>query len=434
VTRLIVGEEMTFNIKKIYRSINWVDEERLNHIVACTTDSSRYHPNLEASVKKLISLMQFNARGKLIVLLGPCGVGREEVADIADQLSIERARALGRPTWETARIQLPVFGNRVDLKKALIDALVRQGDVCPEYKVSIGPITEGAVSTALIPRAGKLPTVIALFESLANVLQRNRRTVIVENALEVFLALRICKAREVVGILRRLANDARSSIVLVAGPELAPLCWETAETGANIAIVTTEPYDPQNGLDAGRFMAILGAVESDLGGEYIVSGTLDATHSLRVMALVRGRVRIALDMIGYAVNEALWETGEPLKADLLFECIRRHMEDGGIGTLLDNDHALWRAMSDPEAREKLFSIDQIGYYKDRHILPFKSAASTQIILDAAERQSLKLEPKSEEKTGSHSRTSPETRGKRRAPFQANPRRVATKTGGRPPDA
>jgi hypothetical protein len=138
-------------------------------------------------------------------------------------------------------------------------------------------------------------------------------------------------------------------------------------------------------------MAILGAVESDLGGEYIVSGTLDATHSLRVMALVRGRVRIALDMIGYAVNEALWETGEPLKADLLFECIRRHMEDGGIGTLLDNDHALWRAMSDPEAREKLFSIDQIGYYKDRHILPFKSAASTQIILDAADGEKLLLE-------------------------------------------
>ncbi|MFM0483185.1 hypothetical protein PQQ81_21795 [Paraburkholderia strydomiana] len=414
---------MRYELDVLYKSINWVDEAKLQHIIDATVGAGDIHRNLEHAAKKAVRMMKLKFPGKFIVIIGPSGVGTNQAADIADQLCKERARRCGLPTWGTARIPIAIMNRQVNVRKALTDALIHIGEPCPELKIRIGPVTDGAVPVVDIPRAGKRADIMALFEALVRGLQRGGRTLIVENLDEVMLSLRICQAREVVAMLKRLAKEALSSVVVTGGPALAPLCWEAVDTASRLFPIEVEPYDVNKESDVIECCGIAKNIERRLGKDFIVPETLNVENTIKLMRLIRGRAEIALDMVGFAVNEALWETGAALKADMLFDCVNRILSVGGLGTLLDNDFALWTAFKDPALRNQLFHTDQVGYYRNQHIFPFKGALTAKRIRDSITSQAAE-----NGSSGTLSAVSPrdEVAGEKkrdRRPFETNPRRL-----------
>ncbi|SPB17808.1 ATPase AAA [Caballeronia novacaledonica] len=354
------------NLLKDRKTLPLEQKERLKKAL---TDTLILHRNMKDAFEELHEIIQLGKPGQLIVLSGPTNVGKTRLVKAMDQMLVAEARANGLPVWGSTYCRLPSpVRARFDHGETYRRTLCSLEEPLLESKVEYPNVRDGALPRRSMPQARRPPTHAALWQALMNRIQAGHLAVFFDEAGELPQALKVTTLRETVNLFKQMADVGGSNAVLVSGPEIGPVLWESGQLAARIRLVGLDAYDFRDGGDVKVFCNAFGRVEASLGKDFIVSGTLKATNARVMMRKVRGTFGIALDIIVYAIHAALLAKTAPLTWPRLEAAIDKRMEE--IGMQVDKEQALWAAVKDASLRSKYWGMEAAaGYLGTGLILP-----------------------------------------------------------------
>lgn len=348
------------------RVITPEQKERLQKIL---TDTLILHRNMSHAFGELNEIIQLGKPGQLVVLSGPTNVGKTRLVKAMDQVLVAEARAKGLPVWGSTYCRLPSpVRARFDDGETYRRTLCSLEEPLMEKKVEYPNVREGALPRRAMPQARKNPTHAALWQALMNRIQAGHLAVFFDEAGELPQSLKVTTLRETVNLFKQLADVGGSNAVLVSGPEIGPILWESGQLASRARLVALDAYDFRIPGDVAVFCKALAKIESELGDDFIEAGTLKPANAREMMRKVRGTFGIALDIVVYAVHGALLAGSAPLTWERLKVAIDKRMEE--IGSQVDREQALWVAVKDPSLRSRYWGLQAAsGYLGKGLILP-----------------------------------------------------------------
>lgn len=348
------------------RVITPEQKERLQKVL---TDTLIMHRNMNRAFEELNEIIQLGKPGQLVVLSGPTNVGKTRLVKTMDQMLVAAARDNGLPVWGSTYCRLPSpVRARFDHGETYRRTLCSLEEPLMENKVEYPNIREGALPRRSMPKARRNPTHAALWQALMNRIQAGHLAVFFDEAGELPQSLKVTTLRETVNLFKQLADVGGSNAVLVSGPEIGPILWESGQLAARIRLVALDAYDFRVSHDVAVFCKALVKVESELGDDFIEKGTLKMANARVMMRQVRGTFGIALDILVYAVHGALLAGLAPLTWEGLKAAVDKRMEE--IGSQVDREQALWVAVKDARLRSKYWGMQAAsGYLGKGLILP-----------------------------------------------------------------
>ncbi|MFA8324546.1 hypothetical protein ACEPT7_09250 [Burkholderia ubonensis] len=341
-------------------------KERLQKVL---NDTLILHRNIRRAFDALNEIIQLGKPGQLVVLSGPTNVGKTRLVKAMDQMLVAEARAKGFPLWGSTYCRLPSpVRARFDQGETYRRTLCSLEEPLIDRKVEYPNVREGALPRRSMPHSRKAPTHAALWQALMNRIQAGHLAVFFDEAGELPQSLKVTTLREAINVFKQIADIGGSCVVLVSGPEIGPILWDSGQLAARIKLVGLDPYDVCDARDVTVFCNALARVEQELGEDFIAPGTLNKINARAMMGKVRGTFGIALDILVYAVHSSLMGGTAPLNWERLAFAIERRMEQ--IGSQVDREQALWEAIKDERLRGKYWGAQAAaGYLGEGLILP-----------------------------------------------------------------
>jgi len=341
-------------------------KERLQKVLS---DTLILHRNIRRAFDELNEIIQLGKPGQLVVLSGPTNVGKTRLVKSMDQMLVAEARAKGLPLWGSTYCRLPSpVRARFDHGETYRRTLCALEEPLIDRKVEYPNVRDGALPRHAMPHSRRPPTHAALWQALMNRIQAGHLAVFFDEAGELTQSLKVTTLREAVNVFKQVADIGGACVVLVSGPEIGPILWESGQLAARIKLVGLDPYDARVASDVTVFCNALAKVEKALGEDFIVPGTLNKLNGWAMMGKVRGTFGIALDILVYAVHSSLMTGTAPLKWERLAYAIERRMEQ--IGSQVDREQELWEAIKDERLRCQYWGVQAAaGYLGTGLILP-----------------------------------------------------------------
>lgn len=354
------------DLLKHRRRITPEQKARLQKVL---TDTLILHRNMSRAFAELNEIIQLGKPGQLVVLSGPTNVGKTRLVKAMDQMLVAEAREKGLPVWGSTYCRLPSpVRARFDHGETYRRTLCSLEEPLMENKVEYPNVREGALPRRAMPQARRPPTHAALWQALMNRIQAGHLAVFFDEAGELPQSLKVTTLRETVNLFKQVADLGGCNVVLVSGPEIGPILWESGQLAARIRLVALDAYDFRVARDVTVFCKALEKVESALGNDFIEKGALAKTNAQVMMRKVRGTFGIALDILVYAVHGALLAGLAPLTWEGLKDAIDKRMEE--IGSQVDREQALWAGVKDASLRSRYWGMETAsGYLGQGLILP-----------------------------------------------------------------
>ncbi|CAG9236602.1 ATPase AAA [Paraburkholderia caribensis] len=340
--------------------------ERLQKVL---NDTLVMHRNIGRAFDELNEIIQLGKPGQLVVLSGPTNVGKTRLVKAMDQMLVAEARAKGLPLWGSTYCRLPSpVRARFDHGETYRRTLCSLEEPLIDRKVEYPNVCDGALPRRAMPHFRRPPTHAALWQALMNRIRAGHLAVFFDEAGELPQSLKVTTLRETVNVFKQMADVGGACVVLVSGPEIGPILWESGQLAARIKLVGLDPYEACAAGDVTVFCNALAKVEQALGEDFIVPGTLNKANVRTMMGKVRGTFGIALDILVYAVHSSLMAGTAPLRWERLAFAIERRMEQ--IGSQVDREQAFWAAIKDERLRGKYWGVrTAAGYLGTGLILP-----------------------------------------------------------------
>lgn len=341
-------------VDELLRNFDELPIDVIEHLERIRSDSLIMHRRFAEAFKKLHGLIVGGAPGQLILVSGPTNLGKTTLVRAMDLCFIASAQQKGNQLWGSAYIRLPSpvlarFDNGATYRRiltALDEPLI-------DKKVAYPGIRDGMLPRQAIHR-GRGPTHEALWGALVKRLRNGHPAVFLDEAGDLAQALKFPTLREAINKFKELADVGGSCVVLIGGPEVAPISWDSGQIATRVETVEMNPYYPHIDEDRTTFCALLLIVENNLSDGCIVPGTLSTTNSVYLMEKVRGTFGIALKIVIKAVKASLIEKKRPLTWSDLKEAIDAKMKEIGPQVCLEQD--FWEASKDQSTREAYWGI------------------------------------------------------------------------------
>jgi energy-coupling factor transporter ATP-binding protein EcfA2 len=333
------------------------------------------HRNLKQAFMRLHEIIELGKPGQIVVLCGPTNVGKTTAVKTMDRMLIVAAQKKGLPVWGSAYCRLPSpVRARFDEGETYRRTLNSLEEPLIDAKVEYPDIRQGAVPRRALPQSRRPPTHAALWAALVNRVRAGLPAVFFDEAGELPQSLKVCTLRETVNLFKQLADIGGSCAVLVSGPEIGPILWESGQVAARKKLVGIDPYNHEVIEDVKVFSAVMKAFEANLGADYIEPGTLCPKNAVEMMPEVRGTIGIAFDTVVDAANSSLLAGNGPLSWSRLSVAVNERMDE--IGTMVDQEQELWEGVKNEEVRGRYWGIAAAaGFYGKELVLPLKDYAS-----------------------------------------------------------
>jgi len=361
-------------IEALLDSYKALPAEAIAHLQETLVGSLFMHRKFKQAFTRLLQIIELAKPGQVVVLYGPTNVGKTKLVKTMDKYLIAGAQRDGIPLWGSSYCRLPSpVRARFDDGETYRRTLCALEEPLIEMKVEYPDIRKGAVAKRSVPQSRRPPTHAALWQALVSRISAGHPAVFFDEAGELPQSLKVVSLRETVNLFKQLADAGGSCAVLVSGPEIAPILWESGQVAARIKSVGADPYYVAIKADRTSFCALLKLVEEKLGAAYIKPGTLCAANAVNVMEEVRGTFGIALDIIVDAAHCSLLSGNGPLEWHALRMAVDERMNGpDGIRTTIDQELALWEAAKDESKRGRYWGISAAaGFYGNDSILPTK---------------------------------------------------------------
>jgi energy-coupling factor transporter ATP-binding protein EcfA2 len=361
-------------IEALLNSHKTLPAEAISHLQETLVGSLFMHRKFNQAFTRLLQIIELAKPGQVVVLYGPTNVGKTKLVKTMDKYLIAAAQRDGVSLWGSAYCRLPSPARaRFDEGETYRRTLRALEEPLIDMKVEYPDIRQGAVARRSVPQSRRPPTHAALWQALVSRISAGHPAVFFDEAGELPQSLKVVSLRETVNLFKQLADVGGSCAVLVSGPEIAPILWESGQVAARIKSVGADPYYVAIKADRTSFCALLKLVEEKLGPAYIKPGTLCTANAVEVMEKVRGTFGIALDIIVDAVHCSLLAGDGPLEWHALKIAVDERMNGiSGIGTTIDQELALWEAAKDEAKRGRYWGISAAaGFYGSDSILPTK---------------------------------------------------------------
>lgn len=342
------------NVDGLLHNFDELPVDVTEHLDRIRSDSLIMHRRFEEAFKKLHELIAGAAAGQLILVSGPTNVGKTTLVRAMDLCFIASAQQKGNQLWGSAYIRLPspVLA-RFDHGATYRRILTAFEELLIEKKIVYPDIRDGMVPRQTVNR-GRGPTHEALWGALVKRLRNGHPAVYLDEAGDLAQALKFPSLREAINKFKELADVGGSCVVLIGGPEIAPISWDSGQIATRVETVEMNPYYPHIDEDRTTFCALLLVVENNLGDGCIVPSTLNTTNAVYLMEKVRGAFGIALKIVIKAVKASLIEKKTPLTWCDLKKAVDARMKEIGSQVCLEQD--FWEASKDQSTREAYWGI------------------------------------------------------------------------------
>ncbi|MGU7783259.1 ATP-binding protein [Burkholderia sp. PU8-34] len=253
-----------------------------------------------------------------VLLVGPTATGKTTLMRETDAELVQLALADGKLVYGSGYTPLnsPVMG-RLDVDTLYQDILRHALEPLVDYKIAYPPdIRDGAPVIKVPNRSSRA----GMMQSIEKAIGMTYSALFFDDASSWAQLLKAARALEAPNVFKDISNKApRCGIVVSGGPEVVSFIWKSDQHAARFRPVWMPPYRLSIRCDVHAYWIFLNTLESKLGPDYIVPGTL-TRHCREIMLLCWGTVGITIDMVLASVIISL-QDGQPLE----WKTLKKHL-------------------------------------------------------------------------------------------------------------